>query len=403
MPNQPKDTGILDSRLRQIFDEGSTPIGDPIEGEASDEKMPQDERSKTGTVRLVGHGPFNSEFYTFLVDESQVGKRLDVFLSSAFAELNQAENRLEHPLLPPPLPPLSRTRIQELIETGYVTLLPERPLSASLKTVLNDQITLALPEPEEATPVPQDIALEIVYEDEDLLVINKAAGMVVHPSLGHWEGTLVNALLAHCGASLSGINGVRRPGIVHRLDKDTSGLMVVAKNDRAHQALSDQFSDRSLSRTYYAFVWGVPHPQSGTIETLIGRHRRHRQKRTVLTEGTESGKAAVTHYRVLQIFGKAEDPRLAMSLVECKLATGRTHQIRVHLAHMGHPLVGDPLYGKVPKGANLLWPEFITQFPRQALHAKKISFIHPRSGMVLDFSSELPPDMEQLRKEARGE
>ncbi|MBW8309661.1 MAG: RluA family pseudouridine synthase [Candidatus Paracaedibacteraceae bacterium] len=317
-----------------------------------------------------------SDTYSLIIDVCLAGQRLDKALSLSF-------------------PHLSRTRIQGLIDTGQVDIIPHRKISSSMKLVNNDQITLTIPEAEEATPPPQSIPLDIIYEDADLLVINKSAGMVVHPAPGHREDTLVNALLGHCGDSLSGIGGVKRPGIVHRLDKDTSGLMVVAKNDMAHHALSAQFSDRSLSRTYIAFVWGIPYPQQGTIETLIGRHPRNRQKMSVLNQG---GREAITHYKVLATFGNCEETRLKISMVQCKLATGRTHQIRVHMLHLGHPLVGDPLYGRLPKGAKALWSESIINFSRQALHAKEISFIHPVSGKVMRFLSDLPSDLAEFAK-----
>ncbi|WP_038466005.1 RluA family pseudouridine synthase [Candidatus Odyssella acanthamoebae] len=317
-----------------------------------------------------------SDTYSLIIDACLAGQRLDKALSKSF-------------------PHLSRTRIQGLIDTGRVEIIPHRKISSSMKLLSEDRITFTIPAPEEATPSPQAISLDIIYEDADLLVINKAAGMVVHPAPGHRENTLVNALLAHCGDSLSGIGGVKRPGIVHRLDKDTSGLMVVAKNDFAHHALSAQFSDRSLSRTYIAFVWGVPNPRSGTIQTLIGRHPRNRQKMAVLTHG---GREAVTHYEVLTTLGNSEDLRLNISVVQCKLATGRTHQIRVHMLHLGHPLIGDPLYGHSPKGATAIWTESMVKFPRQALHAKEISFLHPTSGKVMHFVSQLPVDLVGLEK-----
>lgn len=315
-----------------------------------------------------------SDIYSLTISESQAGQRLDRVLSQSF-------------------PDLSRTRIQDLITTGCVDIIPGRKISAAMKVNILDCITIVVPEAEAAEPIPQDITLDVVYEDADLLVINKAAGMVVHPAPGHSDHTLVNALLAHCGDSLSGIGGVKRPGIVHRLDKETSGLMVVAKNDFTHHALSAQFSDRSLSRTYLAFVWGVPDPRSGIIETLIGRHPRNRQKMAVLNHG---GKEAVTRYKVVRTLGTSDDPRLKISLVECSLATGRTHQIRVHLLHIGYPLVGDPVYGKIPKGAKLIWPESVLSFSRQALHAKEITFIHPRTQEIMKFGCPLPIDMMEL-------
>jgi 23S rRNA pseudouridine1911/1915/1917 synthase len=317
-----------------------------------------------------------SDTYSLIIDACLAGERLDKALSKAF-------------------PHLSRTRIQGLIDIGRVDIIPHRKISSSMKLLNGDRLTLNIPEPEEATPPPQAIPLNIIYEDADLLVINKAAGMVVHPAPGHREDTLVNALLAHCGDSLSGIGGVKRPGIVHRLDKDTSGLMIVAKNDFAHHALSAQFSDRSLSRTYIAFVWGSPHPRSGTIQTLLGRHPRNRQKMAVLNQG---GRDAVTHYEVLTTVGNSEDLRLKISMVQCKLATGRTHQIRVHMGHIGYPLVGDPIYGRIPKGAPKIWSEAVIKFPRQALHAKEISFIHPTSGRIMHFTSPLPFDLTEFEK-----
>lgn len=312
--------------------------------------------------------------YILIITEDRVGIRLDKALHDAFPEF-------------------SRSRIQDLIDQGHVQFESGRTVSPSSKTMLNDVISLSVPELQDADPIPQDIPLDIVYEDADLLVLNKPVGMVVHPANGHANDTLVNALLAHCGDSLSGIGGVRRPGIVHRLDKETSGLMVVAKNDATHHGLSSQFTDRSLSRTYWAFVWGDVIPRSGTIETLIGRHPSQRQKQAVLKSG---GRDAVTHYKCLRVFGTSDDPRLRISLIECKLATGRTHQIRVHMNHIGHSLIGDPIYGHKPKGADKIWSDFITKFPRQALHAKSISFIHPTSGSIETFDCDLPDDLKTL-------
>ncbi len=309
-----------------------------------------------------------------IITEDLVGIRLDKSLQANF-------------------PDLSRSRIQDLIETGCVTLTPNRTLSCAMKTMLGDQIEILIPEAENTDLIPQDIPLDIIYEDADLIVINKPAGMVVHPSHGHANDTLVNALLGHCGETLSGIGGVRRPGIVHRLDKDTSGLIVVAKNDATHHGLSDQFSDRSLSRTYWAFVWGDVIPRAGTIDTQIGRHHNNRQKQAVLRSG---GRQAITHYKVLKVLGQSDDPRLRISLVECKLATGRTHQIRVHMHHIGHSIIGDQLYGHKPKGVDKVWDKQITQFHRQALQAKDISFIHPTTGDVKSFECELSDDLKGL-------
>lgn len=316
----------------------------------------------------------NLTVYALTIDDTTAGQRLDKALSAAFAEL-------------------SRTRLQNLIDSGHVTITPARKISASLKLMIGDQIQVSVPDAIDANPIPQEIPLDVVYEDSDLLVINKPAGMVVHPAPGHPQETLVNALLSHCADSLSGIGGVKRPGIVHRLDKDTSGLMVVAKNDQAHQALSVQFSGRSLSRTYTAFVWGVPELHSGSVKTLIGRHPRSRQKMAVLNR---NGKEAITHYKVLKVVGEGIDPRLRISMITCKLATGRTHQIRVHMFHLGHPLIGDPLYGRTPKGAIKIWKDSIINFPRQALHAQELSFIHPRSGDRMDFICDLPADLSAL-------
>ena len=288
---------------------------------------------------------------------------------------------------------LSRVRLQCLIKGGHVTCDGVVQNNPSAKARIGQVYQLDIPPPVEATPQPQNIPLAVLFEDEDLLVLDKPAGLVVHPAAGNYDGTLVNALLFHCGASLSGIGGTARPGIVHRLDKDTSGLMVVAKNDFTHQALTTQFSDRSLSRVYNALVWGAPAPLSGEIEGAIGRHSRHRQKMAVVTRG---GKEALTRYKVLEIFEAG-----ITSLVECRLATGRTHQIRVHMAHIGHPVAGDPLYagrrGRVAAGEKGS-VGLLQAFPRQALHAGEISFIHPRTGKKNRFTSQYPADMQALIK-----
>lgn len=316
------------------------------------------------------------ERQTLIVKETKTGARLDKFIAdSALA--------------------LSRTRVQQLIEAGMIHLLPNRAVTASMKVKCGDVVTIMIPPAVAAEPVPQDIPLDIIYEDEFLLVLNKPVGLVVHPAPGHSDSTLVNALLSHCGESLSGIGGVKRPGIVHRLDKDTSGLMVVAKTDLAHQALTSQFSDRSLSRTYQAFIWGLPSPTTGTIKTLIGRDPGNRQKMAVVTR---NGREAITHYKVIRYFQIGEDSRLTISLVECTLATGRTHQIRVHMRHLGCPIVGDPLYGHVPKGAKKVWPEVVNFAQRQLLHAISIKFKHPILQETLSFSSNLAIDMNSFLK-----
>ena len=304
---------------------------------------------------------------------------------------NQRADKALALLAAPEVPALSRARIQALLADGHVSLVGKAFNDASGKVKAGEVYTLILPPLEKATPEAQDIALTVVYEDADVIVIDKPAGMVVHPAPGNRDMTLVNALLAHCGDSLSGIGGVARPGIVHRLDKDTSGLIIVAKNDMAHQKLSAQFADRSLSRTYRAVVWGRPVPSAGSIDAPLGRSSKDRKKMAVMSKG----KPSLTHYRVVEDFGIA-------SLIECQLATGRTHQIRVHLAHIKHPVVGDPAYGSGRSGK---LAEALRDFPRQALHAIGLKFIHPRTGKLKKFTSKLPKDMQKLLKnlEKQGE
>jgi 23S rRNA pseudouridine1911/1915/1917 synthase len=307
------------------------------------------------------------------------------------AEADDAGERLDR-LLATRLTELSRTRVKHLVETGRVTLDGAAVTDPALRVKPGQSFVLALPEAVADTPLPQAMDLVIRYEDEHLLVLEKPAGLVVHPAPGNPDRTLVNALLAHCGESLSGIGGVKRPGIVHRLDKDTSGLMVVAKNDAAQASLAADFAARRIARAYHALVWGVPQPREGEISTRIGRSPRNRLKMAELRTG---GKAALTRYRVLRPY------REAAALVECRLATGRTHQIRVHMTELGHPLIGDPTYGNPRRAGRLgLAPESmraaILAFNRQALHAVLIGFHHPASGEYLEFSSGLPPDMEAL-------
>ena len=286
---------------------------------------------------------------------------------------------------------LSRSRLKQLIEAGHVRAGGATLSDPSYKVKAGQVFELDLPAPAPATPRGQAIDLAIVYEDGDLIVIDKPAGMVVHPAPGNPDMTLVNALIAHCGDSLSGVGGERRPGIVHRLDKDTSGLLVVAKNDVTHQALAADFAARRIDRRYLAVVWGMPKAREGDIQGPIGRHPVDRKRMAVVRRG---GKPALTHYRVLEALGPGA------SLVECRLATGRTHQIRVHLASIGHPLLGDPVYGRESAERRArLTPEgraVFAELHRQALHAATLGFRHPRSGARLAFESALPLDLARL-------
>jgi 23S rRNA pseudouridine1911/1915/1917 synthase len=312
--------------------------------------------------------------------------RLDKALANLTAEIPQEDT-----------PSLSRSRLKTLILDGHVVVSGMIIKTASYKVTDQDVIKLTLPPAVDDTPRAQDIPLTIVYEDDDLLVINKAIGMVVHPAVGNVDGTLVNALLHHCKENLSGIGGVKRPGIVHRLDKETSGLMVVAKNDLAHQGLSNQLQDRTLSRVYGALVWRVPTLIKGSIDAPIGRHSSNRLKMAIMKS---SGREAITHYHVQE---KYHD---AACWVDCKLESGRTHQIRVHMQHMKHPLVGDPLYGLPHQEGQALLKRSdysediikkVMSFDRQALHARDIGFIHPRSGEEMHFTSEMPDDLQKLK------
>jgi 23S rRNA pseudouridine1911/1915/1917 synthase len=316
-----------------------------------------------------------ASLHPLTVTAEMAGERLDRVLALALAGTG-----------------LTRTRLKALIEDRAFRLDGAVVTDASRLVRAGQTGLLTVPAAVPARPQAQDIPLHIVYEDASLLVLDKPAGMVVHPAAGNADGTLVNALLHHCRGELSGIGGVSRPGIVHRLDKDTSGLMVVAKNDRAHSGLSAQFADRSLSRTYQALVWGLPSPASGTVDAPIGRHPVDRKRMAVVTGG---GKPAITGYRTLACYG------MAVALIECSLQTGRTHQIRVHMEKLGHPLVGDPLYGKVRPGRLRPLPDAVRQdlqrFPRQALHAVAIRFRHPLNGDLLRFESPLPDDFLHLR------
>ena len=282
---------------------------------------------------------------------------------------------------------LSRERIKGLIAEGAAQVAGQLAKSGSAKVEAGSSYAITLPPPEPLAAEPQDIPLDIVFEDDHLVVVDKPAGMVVHPAAGNPDGTLVNALLHHCCGRLSGINGVARPGIVHRIDKDTSGLLVVAKSNAAHEGLARQFADHSITRRYLAVCAGHPDPSSGTISGRIGRSDRDRKKMAVLPDDATRGKHAVTHYESLQRLDHA-------SLIECRLETGRTHQVRVHCASIGHALLGDPVYGRTPKALKALLDDL--GFDRQALHAARLGFRHPISAETLDFCAELPPDMREL-------
>lgn len=282
---------------------------------------------------------------------------------------------------------LSRARIQALIAEGQVTVDGAVATSAKTKVAEGASFTITLPPAIEPEAQPQDIPLTLVYEDEHLVVVDKPAGMVVHPAAGNPDGTLVNALLHHCGGSLSGIGGVARPGIVHRIDKDTSGLLVVAKTDKAHEGLAKQFKDHTIERKYLAVCGGHPRPRSGTISGRIGRSDANRKKMVLLDEKSSRGKHAVTHYRVLELLQHS-------ALIECQLETGRTHQVRVHCASIGHALLGDQLYGRTPSQLRPVLKGL--GFTRQALHAASLGFAHPVTGKWLQFTSELPKDMREL-------
>ena len=306
------------------------------------------------------------EYFTFGAEQEDVGTRIDVFLADAM------EN-------------LSRSGVQKLIEEGHITLNGGRT-KANYKLRERDIIDVEVPEVKEVEILPEDIPLDILYEDADVIVVNKPQGMVVHPAPGHTSGTLVNALMFHCGDELSGINGEKRPGIVHRIDKDTSGLLVVAKTDAAHQALTEQMSVHSIHRVYHAVVYGNLKEDTGFVEAPIGRDPKDRKKMAVTQQNS---KYAYTSWQVLERFGN-------FTYIACKLKTGRTHQIRVHMASIGHPLAGDAVYG--PKNC-------IRSLNGQCLHAKELGFVHPATGEWMQFDSSLPDwfqdYLNRLRKESR--
>ncbi|MER8768335.1 RluA family pseudouridine synthase [Mesorhizobium sp. M0960] len=300
-------------------------------------------------------------------------------------------------------PDMSRSRVQMLIKQGAVRIGGRPASETKRKMAQGDSVSVDMPEPEPAEPQGEDIALDVLYEDSELIVINKPAGLVVHPGAGNWTGTLVNALIHHCGNSLSGIGGVRRPGIVHRLDKETSGVMVVAKTDRAHKALSEAFADHGLTgdleRAYLALVWGIPARPTGMVDAPLGR-AADRVRRAVVPQGRDDARHAITHFTVIERFGEQQQEFATASLVECRLETGRTHQIRVHMAHIGHPVIGDPEYGQAFRTKANRLPAPLTSkvkaFPRQALHARLLAFRHPDTHLSMRFEAPIPWDMENL-------
>ncbi len=338
---------------------------------------------------------------SILVADHEAGARLDRVLASHIAEL-------------------SRSRLKVLIEAGAVAIDGDTIRNPSHHVNSGAEIRVDIPPPEPAKPAPEPIPLNVIYEDDDIIVIDKPRNLVVHPAAGNWTGTLVNALIAHCGDSLSGIGGEKRPGIVHRLDKDTTGVMVVAKNDRAHRALAAQFADHGRSgepfeRSYLAFVWGAPERPHGTIDRPIERDRHGRDRMAV----REGGREAVTHWQVLERYGGERPPRRGgkvaragqaaepvASLLACRLETGRTHQIRVHLASIGHPLLGDEVYGAGFRTKAALLPQeaqaALSALGRQALHAHMLRVKHPSSGEFLEFRSELPRDLARLHHVLAG-
>jgi 23S rRNA pseudouridine1911/1915/1917 synthase len=309
--------------------------------------------------------------------------------------------RLDH-FLAKALPELSRARLQALIKEGRVRQGEATIGDPNFRVKPGESYAVDVPAPAPAEPQPQAIPLVILHEDDDLIVIDKPAGLVVHPAAGNLDGTLVNALLAHCGPSLKGIGGVARPGIVHRLDKDTSGVLVVAKNERAMRSLAKQFAAHKVERAYHAVVWGAPRVRSGLIEGNLGRNPFDRKRMAVLRD---SGKPARTRYATLETFGVRDKP--VASLLECRLETGRTHQIRVHLAHLGHPLIGDATYGRarrtpIPKSPEEKRAfEAAIAFPRQALHAGVLGFFHPTRQAKMRFESPWPADLVNLMKALR--
>jgi 23S rRNA pseudouridine1911/1915/1917 synthase len=324
---------------------------------------------------------------TVTIGADEAGLRLDRVLAAHLAQL-------------------SRSRLKALILAGQVEIAGRTIRDPAATVKPGDSVRVVLPPPVSAVPQGENIPLSIVYEDDAIIVIDKPKDLVVHPAAGHASGTLVNALIAHCGDSLSGIGGVRRPGIVHRLDKDTTGLMVVAKTDKAHRALARQFAEKTegpLRRGYLAFVWGAPGKPKGTIDAALGRHPQSRDKQAIRTDG----RSAVTHWQALEHFTAPDGEVPVASLLACTLETGRTHQIRVHLAHIGHPILGDATYGAgFRTKASQLGPQStkaLQALGRQALHAYLLGIEHPETGKALEFRSELPGDLRRLRDALRTE
>ena len=330
----------------------------------------------------------SSEVVRIIAPEEAGGERLDRFLATAIAARNSKDDT------PIDSHSLSRSRIKALVLDGCLHENDKIITDPSAGIRPGAIYQLAVPKPSDPTPQGEAIALDILFEDEHLIVINKAAGMVVHPAPGRPSGTLVNALIAHCGPSLTGIGGVMRPGIVHRLDKDTSGVMIAAKTDRAHQRLTDMFAAHDLDRRYHALVWGSGVDRQGTVDAPIGRAERDRKRQAV----TAKGRKAITHWQIIRVY-----PPFG-SLIECQLETGRTHQIRVHMAHIGHGVIGDPLYGKPARASQM--PDALSRsclgqlrdFGRQALHAAHLGFAHPVTGEALAFSTDMPADMAHLHQ-----
>ncbi len=339
-------------------------------------------------INAISQGAVAGESIQVIASDNASSERLDRFLATAIATLNSEDG------VPTDTHGLSRTRIKTLILRGFLrenkTIVTDP--SAAIKPGAVYHLTI--PKPSDPKPQGEAITLDILFEDKNLIVINKPAGMVVHPAPGNTSGTLVNALIAHCGPSLTGIGGVMRPGIVHRLDKDTSGVMMAAKTDHAHQRLIDMFAAHDLDRRYYALVWGSGVERQGLVDAPIGRAERDRKRQAV----TAKGRRAITHWQMLRVY-----PPFG-SLVECQLETGRTHQIRVHMAHIGHGVIGDPLYGKPARASQMpdnlsrtcLWQ--LRNFGRQALHAAHLGFAHPITGENMVFSTDMPADMAHLNE-----